>query len=245
MATLSDIDADLTGAEREQAQAEVKQYIFGKAMDAAGGKVLERVPGSDVVLDRINEGVFPTDQVEKALEEAPWTQMSSEERINYLVLAGEVQHGNLPVEALEAQNLDAGTDSYDLTRDGDENDTVTRFDVNGDGTRERLTESDLRNLVGDRVNDQTASDSMSSLEEMEYAEENPAEFGDFKDHLPDGYRLDEDWFSNDEIYNSDGDQVNYEITRDRAEYVLTLKDPAGSDVQVRARWVGGEWVPAP
>ena len=246
MATLSGIDAGISDAEGDKKAAEVQKFFAGKAIDAAGGKILERVPGTDILVGKGLDAVFPTDQVEKALEQANASQGSATDKLNYLVLVGEVQHGDLPPQALQAQDALGGTDSYDLNQDGDENDFAGNWDLNGDGDPERMTEEDLRRHVEANLNDEGAEGPARELQEIENAADNPAEFGDFKDHLPDGYRIDEDWFSSDEIYNDQDSEVHYEIERDRASYILTLKDPDGPDVQVRVeRGEGGEWAPVP
>lgn len=246
MATLSGIDADISGAEDDKKAAEVQKFFAGKAVDAAGGKILERVPGSDILIGKGLDAVFPTDQVEDALKQANASQGSATDRLNYLVLVGEVQHGDLPVQALHAQDALGGTDSYDLNHDMDENDFAGNWDLNGDGKPERMTEEDLRRYVEGNLNTEGAEGPARELQEIENAADNPAGFGDFKDHLPDGYRVDNDWFSDDEIYNAQDHEVHYEIDRDRASYILTLKDPDGTDVQVRVqRGEDGEWVPVP
>jgi hypothetical protein len=243
--TQSAIDADISEAEGEQSENKVKQWIAGKAVDVAGGKYLERIPGSDILVDKFKEGVFPTDQVEKALERADETDLDAEERYRHLLRVGEVMHGNLPPEVLKAENLDGGTPSFDLDQDGDENDFATTWDTNGDGRPERLTEEELRNYVGDAFNDEPAQQAQNTLSEIENAKENPAELGDFSDNLPHGYSMENDWlFFGEAVHNDQGHEVDYEITRDRTHYVLTLKDPDGPDVQVRMERVNGEWVPA-
>jgi hypothetical protein len=245
MVTQSAIDADISEAEGEQSENKVKQWIAGKAVDVAGGKYLERIPGSDILIDKFKEGVFPTDQVEKALERADETDLDAEERYRHLLRVGEVMHGNLPPEVLKAENLDSGTPSFDLDQDGDENDFATTWDTNGDGRPERLTEEELRNYVGDAFNDEPAQQAQNTLSEIENAKENPAELGDFSDNLPHGYSMENDWlFFGEAVHNDQGHEVDYEITRDRTHYVLTLKDPDGPDVEVRMERVNGEWVPA-
>lgn len=176
--------------------------------------------------------LIPTDQVEQALRQAPVDQLSAEERIDYLVRAGEVAHGRLPVEALEAFNAHAGTDSYDLTDgsgggpDGDQDDVVTRFDFDGDGRPEPVTENELQTEVGNRANTTAAGEAMAELEKLQYAADNPKELPDFEGTLEEmGYRIDHDWWSSEEVYNGQDNEVSYEISRDRAEWVITVNDP--------------------
>jgi uncharacterized protein YukE len=246
MATLSDIDASVENAEEEAANSELGKEIASQAVDAAGGKILGRIPGSDLVVGAGLDRVFPTDQVEQALVGARESQHDAMEKIQRLVTAGEVAHGSLPAQALEAMDAPGGVDSYDFNRDGDDDDFI-QVDRNLDGRTEPMREGDLHNLVNAEHNPNAAVSSMDQLQDLHFAKGDPAEVGDFEDALPDGYHLDRDWFSDDEIHRSDGDEpeVEYSIERDRADYVLTLHDPERGDIRVRVTREGGEWVPAP
>ena len=246
MTTLAGIDADLDQAESEAAANDLKKKIASQAIDAAGGKILGRIPGSGEIIGAGLDRAFATDQVEQALVAAREGQQDAEEQVRRLVMAGEVAHGQLPGEVLRALDAPGGVESYDFNRDGDDDDFL-QVDRDLDGRPERIRERDLHDLVIAEHNDNAAVSSMQQLEELQYARENPAGVGDFEDALPDEYHLDRDWFSDDEIHRNDGDEpeVEYSIERDRADYVLTLHDPERGDIRVRVTRENGEWVPAP
>jgi uncharacterized protein YukE len=246
MTTLAGVEGDVANAEEDASANKLKSEIASRAIDVAGGKILGRLPGTDIAVGAGLDRAFPTDQVEQALVRAREADHDAEQQIRRLVMAGEVAHGHLPDAALQALDAPGGVESYDFNRDGDDDDFI-QVDRDGDGRTEPIRERELHDLVNAEHNGNAALSSMQKLEELQYARDNPPGVEEFEDALPDGYHLDRDWLSDDDIHRSDGDEpeVDYSIERDRADYVLTLHDPERGDVQVRVTREEREWVPAP
>jgi len=167
MATESSIDDSLETAERIQASNEMAKTIYGEAIGAA---IRSPIPGTGAVIGEGLDRLIPTDQVEQALRQARGTDLESEELVNHLIVAAEIQHGQLPVEALVAH-----PDNYDFVNGGDglesDRDTFTPHYLVGDSGGRPMSEQDLVNLIAERRDEGAAQDAMREIQKHEHGDE--------------------------------------------------------------------------
>ncbi len=256
--------------EAELDSAEASDTVNGLAQTASGKLVgltpPGRVPGFDVIAGEAFKDIFPTDAVEKSLEEQAARQVDELQALKRLSIATQVQVGHLPPEAIHTINLD-GSPNVDFVSGPNGDQDVIRVDSDGDGHEEPLQwdldrdgsiSSEERQVTERELYDaglglaEPAMEGMTSLADERYMAANPPDIDDLS--LPDGYDnnnpsgFEKAWewpFDADgegTIDNGSGDVVAHQddLTWDPAERVYRLPIDGSSDELTYQR-IDGEW----
>ncbi|MGH2817264.1 MAG: PspA/IM30 family protein [Actinomycetota bacterium] len=254
MGVLSAGEADLDAAEAEATANSLKQFAAGKLLDLTPAK---KVPLLSDAANLTFEKMFPTDQVEKALEEQGAVQVDKLQSLNTVVIATKVELGQLPPQAMDIVDpIDGSVNPNFLGGRGD--DDTLRWDLDGDGIAEVVTERDVYDASGHDLSASAYAGALN-LADSGYSEAHPPKLDEVP--LPDGYSqgngIEQDPNAWDYIWDGlidegvvDGSSGYVVATEDDLEwdpvehvYRLTLKDPDDPDVTIAfKRSVGDEWV---
>jgi hypothetical protein len=186
MGVLATAEADLDHAKTEQALNGFAKTATGKLV---GFTPVGKNPVGDLVINQALDDIFSTDQVEKALEQQPVSQLQAHEAVKRLTIAAQVEMGYLPAESLEQINPNGTLNIDFVDGPGGDNDIVTRdgkpleFDLDRDGKPEtNITERELYDAgLG---YSQAASEGISSLQHVHYDGTHTPDIDDLP--LPDG-----------------------------------------------------------
>ena len=187
MGVLATAEADLDAAKTEKALNGFAKSATGKLV---GFTPAGKVPFGDLVVGQALDDIFSTDQVEKALEQQPVSQLQAHEAAKRLTIAAQVDMGHLPPESLEQINPN-GTLNVDFIESprNDDNDIIMRgneplkFDLDRDGDLEtNITERDLYDAGLKYA--QATSEGISSLQHVHYDGTHAPDIDDLK--LPEG-----------------------------------------------------------
>lgn len=258
-------EAELDSAEAQDATNDLAKTASGKLL---GLTPVDKVPGFDLIADQAFGDIFPTDAVEKSLEEQAERQVDEIQSVKRLAIAMQVELGQLPPEAMEMVNLD-GSPNIDFVDGPKGDDDVVWQDTDGDGTPDKPLKWDFdgdgrysaeeRDVTERELYDEglglaePATEGMTSLADERYAATNPPDIDDLS--LPGGYDNDNpstfekvwEWPFDAEgegtIASEGGDVVarQEDLQWDPAERVYRLPIE-GSSEELTYKRVSGEWV---
>jgi uncharacterized protein YukE len=193
MGVIATAEADLDHAKT----ADALNGFAESATDKALGFALKKVPfAGDIVSHGIHE-LFSTDHVEKVLTAQAGADLNAYQHIKQLSVSAQVAYGKLPVEALGMLKPDGEIDisfvhgahgdqdliPVDANQDGVPDGGNVKWDLNGDGTPETITERDLYNATLGPA--EAGADSMSNLRDATWDQAHPPDIDDLK--VPSGY----------------------------------------------------------
>jgi hypothetical protein len=254
MGVLAAGEADLDHAQAEATANSLKQFAAGKLV---GMTPADKVPGFSELADLAFEEMFPTNQVENALDEQGAVQVNELQGLRGLVVATKVGLGQLPPEAAGMVDPVDGSVNPDFVGRSGDDDTL-RWDLDADGVIETVTERQVYDASGHELSG-SAYDAALNLADFGYSESHPPELDDIP--LPDGYSAGQGIEQNPNAWDYIWDGLIDEgivdassgyvvATQDDLQwdpnehvYRLTLHDPDDADVTIALkRENGNDWV---